>query len=87
MQYKARARRVKSDREFSHDESLEKLLAAAGRITAQLKVYARKYEALGDDDTFPEARTRKVRQAISSGLVESAARRMVVTDSQLTKRL
>lgn len=27
MQHKARARRVKSDREFSHDESLEKLLA------------------------------------------------------------
>ena len=61
---------------FSHDQALEKLLAVANQITEQLKVHAQKHKALGDNAAFPEVWARKVREAIASGLVDWAARRM-----------
>jgi hypothetical protein len=69
-------RPTRSVTKFSHDEALEKLLAAANRITEQLSEYARKYRALEETAPFPEVWARQVRKAISSGLVDWAVRRM-----------
>jgi hypothetical protein len=71
-----RKRPVGSTTKFSHDDALAKLLAAANRVTAQLDEYARRYKALDETQTFPEEWTRRVRKAISSGLVDWAVRRM-----------
>ena len=67
---------VNSRSQFSEDEALEKLLAAAKQISADLVIHARKHGALDENAPFPEGWARKIRDALVSGLVDWAVRRM-----------